>query len=426
MGRAEREAVCRDMLHAEPGLVARIVDEVRREVPAYRGLHGSRLAEVRAITRWASSRLLRMWAEDTGTTAADVERAREIGRARAADGRSVDAVVRAYRVGAAAADRIVAEHAGDRLSPGDVFALNRIWLRELETLTEALAAGHADAAERLDADRDRALRAFLDDLLVGRQASPAAVADRSRALGVCLPESGVLLVAGPARLAAGAPAAAAAPAPAPDRTPSAPDRASAAAPAAHSAAAATAAAGAELVAGLLRARPAGGADVLHTTRADHLVLLLDPGLAALVGPLLRGTARRGCLVAGHGPDELADAYRLARDALGAAPARAFDADGLLHTAEAHVVGLLNATPGATPATVRRHVLGPLLDPGNQHLAATLDAYLGTGSATAAAEALHLHPQTLRYRMRRVRELTGRDPRDPWQRLMLEIARTVHG
>ncbi|PLW66142.1 CdaR family transcriptional regulator, partial [Streptomyces sp. DJ] len=180
MGRAEREAVCRDMLHAEPGLVARIVDEVRREVPAYRGLHGSRLAEVRAITRWASSRLLRMWAEDTGTTAADVERAREIGRARAADGRSVDAVVRAYRVGAAAADRIVAEHAGDRLSPGDVFALNRIWLRELETLTEALAAGHADAAERLDADRDRALRAFLDDLLVGRQASPAAVADRSR------------------------------------------------------------------------------------------------------------------------------------------------------------------------------------------------------------------------------------------------------
>nr|WP_237503170.1 helix-turn-helix domain-containing protein [Streptomyces sp. SID8375] len=54
----------------------------------------------------------------------------------------------------------------------------------------------------------------------------------------------------------------------------------------------------------------------------------------------------------------------------------------------------------------------------------LTTYLDTGSANAAARRLGLHPQSLRYRLRRISDLTQRDPRDPWQRLTLDIARAI--
>jgi hypothetical protein len=394
MAREDRAAVRRELTRTGPGagsLTERLVDEVREAVPAYRGLHPDRLGEVRAIIRWAAGRLLAMWVEDSTLTPADLERARAIGRARAADGHAADALVRAYRAGAAGLDRIVAEAGRGRLDAADAFALSRLWLSELETLVEALAGAHAEAARRLDADRDRARRDLLDDLLAGRQAGAAAIADRARALGTALPDPAALVVAAPT---------------APPRDASAQATATATA--------------------LDLAARLADADPLATARAGQAVLLLAPAAAPAVGPLLRDRGWRGCVLTGPAPAEIASAYRLARDALETAPARAFDADGVLHTAEAHVCALLGGRPGTSPAAVRAHVLGALLAPGNAHLLATLDAYLRTGSATAAAETLHLHPQTLRYRMRRVRELSGRDPREPWQRFLLEVARTAGG
>ena len=40
--------------------------------------------------------------------------------------------------------------------------------------------------------------------------------------------------------------------------------------------------------------------------------------------------------------------------------------------------------------------------------------------TKAAEALLLHPNTLRYRLRRMQELTGLDLKDPTDRLVAEL------
>jgi DNA-binding PucR family transcriptional regulator len=116
------------------------------------------------------------------------------------------------------------------------------------------------------------------------------------------------------------------------------------------------------------------------------------------------------------------AYRLAADALDSAPAYAHDGRPVLDDGDAQVLALLAARGTARPDQVVVSVLGALADPGNRHLLDGLDAYLTTGSATAAAAQLHLHPQTLRYRLRRVREITGRDPRLPWQRLVLDVAR----
>jgi DNA-binding PucR family transcriptional regulator len=56
------------------------------------------------------------------------------------------------------------------------------------------------------------------------------------------------------------------------------------------------------------------------------------------------------------------------------------------------------------------------------MAATLRAYLDhRGNAPAMAEALHVHPQTVRYRLRRLRELFGDALEDPEARFELEAA-----
>ena len=70
------------------------------------------------------------------------------------------------------------------------------------------------------------------------------------------------------------------------------------------------------------------------------------------------------------------------------------------------------------------MLGAVTGPGSEHLVEGLDAYLQTGSAAEGAATLHIHPQTMRYRLRRLVTLTGRDPRRPWDRFILETVRTT--
>ncbi|MEU3462963.1 helix-turn-helix domain-containing protein [Streptomyces sp. NPDC006733] len=57
----------------------------------------------------------------------------------------------------------------------------------------------------------------------------------------------------------------------------------------------------------------------------------------------------------------------------------------------------------------------------QRLEQTLAAWLSAGSATDAAKALRVHPQTVRYRLRRLEALFGPALRDPRTRVDLEIA-----
>ena len=53
---------------------------------------------------------------------------------------------------------------------------------------------------------------------------------------------------------------------------------------------------------------------------------------------------------------------------------------------------------------------------------TLRAYLDhRGNAAAMATDLHLHPQTVRYRLRQLRELFGDELEDPEARFELELA-----
>jgi len=71
--------------------------------------------------------------------------------------------------------------------------------------------------------------------------------------------------------------------------------------------------------------------------------------------------------------------------------------------------------------LRRLVFAPLNIAGSP-LLKTLDAYLDhAGALEPAARSLFVHPNTMRYRLRRIAELTGRDPRDGRDRFALRVA-----
>lgn len=76
------------------------------------------------------------------------------------------------------------------------------------------------------------------------------------------------------------------------------------------------------------------------------------------------------------------------------------------------------------AALETEVMRPLADAGPA-LAETLDAYLDSGGAIeACARKLFVHPNTVRYRLRRIADFTGRDPTLPRDAYVLRVAVTV--
>jgi DNA-binding PucR family transcriptional regulator len=63
--------------------------------------------------------------------------------------------------------------------------------------------------------------------------------------------------------------------------------------------------------------------------------------------------------------------------------------------------------------------------GGSTLNATLEAYLDSGgSVESCARLLYIHPNTVRYRLKKIAEITGRDPTNPRDAYVLRIAGTV--
>jgi DNA-binding PucR family transcriptional regulator len=76
------------------------------------------------------------------------------------------------------------------------------------------------------------------------------------------------------------------------------------------------------------------------------------------------------------------------------------------------------------AALHTDVMRPLNDAGPT-LTETLDAYLDCGGAIeACARKLFVHPNTVRYRLRRIADFTGRDPTLPRDAYVLRVAATV--
>jgi DNA-binding PucR family transcriptional regulator len=90
----------------------------------------------------------------------------------------------------------------------------------------------------------------------------------------------------------------------------------------------------------------------------------------------------------------------------------------------HLPALLLTRDTGLVAEMARSRLAPLARlrrPQRERMADTLLSWLESGlNANEAAERLHIHPQTVRYRMRRLEELFGARLRDPGERFELEL------
>lgn len=375
-------------------VVASAVQAVRDAIPVYRTLHGPQLADVEAIAYWSLRRLLTLWAGgDRTIDERDHSRFRAIGTARAADGRPLADVLRAYRVASSVFVRHVATDYLYVLEPPDIAELSLGVLDAIDAISEEIINAYVVAREQLTSNRAQAHAVLLDDLLVGRHNSPGALADRTRELDLELPTHPNLLVvrstgAGRALtddtveslvLALGL-------------TP--PDCAAASPRRSH----------------------------LCTRREQRAILLLPSVIGRTeVEAACREMTLRGCLVERSTMAAVTSSWRLAWEALDSAPDHAFEHRAVLDDGDGQLLALLTARPTADTSEVVRTVLGRLTEPANEHILQGLSAFIATGTATAAADRLHVHPQTLRYRLRRARELTGRDPRSAWHRLALDTA-----
>ncbi|MFB7406225.1 MULTISPECIES: PucR family transcriptional regulator [unclassified Streptomyces] len=151
--------------------------------------------------------------------------------------------------------------------------------------------------------------------------------------------------------------------------------------------------------------------------ATALGLHADALLAAVRAPLSAGLADDGRLTLGvsaavHSAEGLRGALEEARHARRVAAARPGRVCAAGHHELASHVLLLPFVPDDVRRAFTARLLDPLRDYDRRHraeLIPTLEAFLDCdGSWTRCATRLHLHVNTLRYRVGRIEQLTGRD------------------
>ena len=179
---------------------------------------------------------------------------------------------------------------------------------------------------------------------------------------------------------------------------------------------------------LRRATRRAAQDALVGIHGDRLVLFLggEGDLQAAARSLLPrfgpGPVIIGSPVAGSLSGELTECARSAAEALAGLSAAAAwpQAPRPVQAAD-----LLPERVLVGDASARRELVARAYQPLATHSGAlleTLSAYLGTGrSLEAAARELYVHPNTVRYRLRRVADVTGWDPLDARDSYILQTA-----
>lgn len=173
--------------------------------------------------------------------------------------------------------------------------------------------------------------------------------------------------------------------------------------------------------------------VLAVVQGSRLVMVASGALtenahqqqASFVDDLLASVFSEGPVVIGPTTATLSAAHASATEALAgmAAVSGWREAPRPVHAAELLPERALLGDPAALRA-LADDVVAPLASAGAA-LADTLDAYLDCGGAVeTCARQLFVHPNTVRYRLKRIAEVTGRDPLNPRDAYVLRIAATV--
>ncbi|MFD5421219.1 PucR family transcriptional regulator [Streptomyces sp. NPDC127069] len=183
-----------------------------------------------------------------------------------------------------------------------------------------------------------------------------------------------------------------------------------------------------------RAAAAVGMRSLLTRRSDHVVLVADdrPDARALYEALARETGTRSGTIGVSAPCESLEAipqrYREAQRAL-EVRRHSLERYGTTFFDELGLYRLLG--PGSDYQELETFVhewLGQLIDYDSRHHAAmveTLSRYFDCGgNYDETAESLAIHRSTLRYRLKRIRDISGNDLADVEDRLNLQVATRV--
>jgi DNA-binding PucR family transcriptional regulator len=334
-------------------LVERIGDAIREEVPDFRRLPAETLS--RAI-RGNASRALTALRDLRPPSDAELEQAAAIGRERAEQGLTVDAVLHAYRITVTALWSRFGDLARERgADVTSVLAFSEtLWLWA-DAVMDIVGAAHRDVELEQAREEQQRRDAFLLALLTGTL-DPAELRRESATYGID-----------------------------PDRTYT-PFRARAL----------------EIGAAPHRIAGEGG-----------LAMSLDRDLAGIATKPPQSLPR---LVTGLGPavrlEALPAAFAMASRALQTAVA--FGQEGAFSLADLSIRPAILADEALGDAFAARY-LEPLSTLGRlgDELEATLRAWFDEGRRNDdTARVLHVHPNTLRHRLRRFEQATGANLRDP--------------
>ena len=370
-----------DVLRPElPALADEIVAELSRGVPDYaRPLEGPFGQALRAGVEEALGRFTLFVADPKADPDAGREVYLNLGRGEMRAGRSLDALLAAYRLGARVAWRRLAA-AGERagLPPRTLYTLAEAIFAYIDELSaysiEGYAREQAAAAGALQRRRQRLAALLVQDPPV----APATVQAAASDAGLRIPRSVSVLVVESDESSEGA----------------------------------------ERLAVRL------GPDALVTHQPPlNVALVPAPARREELEAAVRG--RRASIGPEVSWQEAALSFARAREVLRLAGEGGIDGDEALIVAERHQLSLLLGADRRLARDVAESALAPLdseTELSRERLGSTLDAWLRhRGRTEAVAKALHVHPQTVRYRLARLRELFGSRLDDPDGRFELELA-----
>jgi PucR C-terminal helix-turn-helix domain len=376
-----------------PGLAEETIEAIASEVPDYaRAMEGAFGRAVRGGVVVAFNRFVDLVVDGD----ANIREARQtyvaLGRGEFRAGRSLDALLAAYRVGARLAWRRFVEAGKEGGLPADVlYDLGEAIFAYIDELSAESAEGYAEEQSAVAGETQERRRRLVRLLAEDPPAPEEAVRAAAHAAGWGLPRR-------LAALAAGTP-------------------------------------GAELdeadALGARLARAAGaGAIGGAATWGQACVFVPDPDAPRRRRQL--ETALAGEPVA-LGPSvtwpQAAGSLRRAAAALRLSADGRLAAEGLL-VADEHLVTLVLSADPALAAELAETRLAPLMELApaqRERLTTTLRAWLDRpGQVQAVAATLGVHPQTVRYRLGQLRELFGDRLEDPDARFELAMALRVGG
>jgi hypothetical protein len=364
-----------------PSLRDEILAVIAEEVPEYaRPLEGNFGRGLRLGVEEALRQFARLIAEPDAGRAQSIEVYRGLGRGEMREGRSLDALQAAYRVGARVAWRRLSSvglEAG--LEPTVLCSLADAIFAYIDELSADSVEGFAQAQQEAAGERERRRRCVLNALLA-ESVELGALRTAAADAGWKLPTAVAVLACDTGDV----------------------DK-------------------------IARRAPM---DALAGT-FDELgcIVVADPDAPGRRAELQRACSGRPAALGPTQPLERArQSWERARSGIAAIRAGALEPELCVVSERLTEIAFFDAREPLRELRAKALApLGDLTPAARDRMTETLRAYLDhRGNAPAMADALHVHPQTVRYRLKKLRDLFGEALDDPEARFELETAVRIKG